>query len=118
MPPPLLSPKAQAAADRDAIEKRRRELIDEKQTFDARKVEQYQNELRRQDYRNIDQMQFPQAQPIQYKNTVPAMELSQQPLVQNYGEGVGGPFTPAPPAAPRWSRAPIVKYGQPVSRTQ
>lgn len=88
MPPPTLSPRAQALADQQAIDKRRRELLDEKQTFDARKEEQVLKNLRSQSYRDIDQMQFAPQNPIQYNNTVPAMELSQQPLVQNYGEGV------------------------------
>lgn len=119
MPPPVLSPKAQAAADQAAIEKRRRELIDEKQTFDARKLEQFEQNQRRMAYHDIDKMQFAPQNPIQYKNTVPAVELSQAPLVQMpYGEGVGGPFIPSPPPVPRWSRAPIVKYGKPVSRPQ
>lgn len=109
MVPRQTGPKAKARAEQAAIDKRRRELVDEKQTFDARKVEQFQNEQRRRSYANIDQMQFEKQNPIQYKNTVPAVELSQAPLQRPIEDAVGGPEgKPAP-----WANDPVIEDDQP-----
>jgi len=110
MVPRQSGPKAKARADQVAIEKRRRELIDEKQTMDARKEDQVLANIRRQSYQAIDGMQFAPQNPIQYKNTVPAVELSQAPLQPGTEMAVGGPGDDKP--AP-WANDPVVEDDAP-----
>ena len=106
---PQQGPKAKARADQAAIEKRRRELIDEKQTMDARKEDQVLANVRRQSYADIGNMQFAPQNPIRYKNTVPAVELSQAPLQPGTETAVGGPEgKPAP-----WANDPVVEDDAP-----
>lgn len=93
MPPPV----RMSRSEQRAIDKRRRELLDEKQTWDARKVESFQNELSRQKskqfYEGFNQRMdaAQRSQPIQYRDTLSESRLMDGPQLATIAPGEDDP---------------------------
>lgn len=92
-----MGPGYSSKRDQRAIDKRRRELLDEKQTIDARKVEQFQNELNRQRsqqfYQGFNQRMdaAPPSRPIQYRDTLSQSRVMDGPQLDAIAPGEDDP---------------------------